>query len=77
MPTHAVEGGRLRFRIATEGSEPQTFDCETREYSEEWKTGILQAQTVKTVRLPRTGKATRVRVTALDEGIVLDQLKLR
>lgn len=77
VPTHAVEGGRLRFRIDTEGSEPQTFDCETREYSEEWKTGILQAQTVKTVRLPRTGKATRVRITTLDEGIVLDQLKLR
>ena len=49
VPTHAVEGGRLRFRIATEESEPQTFDCETREYSEEWKAGILQAQTVKTV----------------------------
>ena len=77
VPTHAVEGGKLRFSISTEGNEPQVFDCETAEYSEEWKVNILRAKGIKTARFPFTKNKGYIKITALDEGVVVDQLKLR
>lgn len=77
VPTHAVENGRLRFSVAAGGSGPQVFDCETAEYSEEWKVNILRAQAVKTARLPFAGKEGRIKIKALDEGVVIDQVRLR
>ena len=77
VPTHAVEGGKLRFSISTEGNEPQVFDCETVEYSEEWKVNILRAKGIKTARFLFTKNKGYIKITALDEGVVVDQLKLR
>lgn len=77
VPTHAVEGGKLRFAISTDDRKPQVFDCETAEYSEEWKANILRAQSVKTARFPSSGRKGRIKITALDEGVVIDQIRLR
>ena len=77
VPTHAVEGGKLRFAVSTDDREPQVFDCETAEYSEEWKVNILRAQAVKSARFPSGGRKGRIKITALDEGVVIDQIRLR
>ena len=77
VPTHAVEGGKLRFAVSTDDREPQVFDCETAEYSEEWKVNILRAQAVKTARFPSGSRKGRIKITALDEGVVIDQIRLR
>ena len=53
------------------------FDCETAEYSEEWKVNILRAQAVKTARFPSGSRKGRIKITALDEGVVIDQIRLR
>lgn len=77
VPTHAVEGGKLRFAVSTDDREPRVFDCETAEYSEEWKVNILRAQAVKTARFPSGSRKGRIKITALDEGVVIDQIRLR
>ena len=77
VPTHAVEGGKLRFAVSTDDREPQVFDCETAEYSEEWKVNILRAQAVKTARFPSGSRKGHIKITALDEGVVIDQIRLR
>lgn len=77
VPTHAVENGKLRFAVSTDDHAPLVLDYETAEYSEEWKANILRAQAVKTARFPSSGKKGRIKITALDEGIVIDQIRLR
>jgi hypothetical protein len=78
LPVHAVENGRLRFSLSVAGanSEPHVFDCETAEYSEEWKANILRAQAVKTARIPCAGENGRIILTAIDEGVVVDRVIL-
>lgn len=76
VPTHAVEGGKLRFAVSANGAAPQVFDCETAEYSEEWKRNILRAQAIKTATFPTDGKKGHIRIQALDEGIVVDQIRM-
>lgn len=77
LPTHAVENGKLRFQIELDGCKAQIFDIETAEYSEEWKANILRAQSVKTVKFPFGRRKGCIRITAIDEGLVIDQIKLR
>lgn len=77
LPNHAVEGNKLRFSVAVDDRNPQVFDYETAERSEEWKVNVLRAQAIKTALFPSTGERGRIRITALDEGIVVDQVRLR
>ena len=80
VPAHAVEGKSLRFSVSVAGSEPQIFNYETAEFSEEWKANVLRSQAIKTVEtsymasLPEAKRFSPVKITALDEGIVIDQI---
>jgi len=75
VPTHSVEGKTLRFSVSVAGGEPQTFNYETEEFSDEWKANVLRSQSIKTVVLPPDAKRfSPVKIFALDEGIVIDQI---
>ena len=76
-PNHPVDSGTLRCTIQVDDGEPQTMDIATKGRSEEWKRNVLTNQAVRQSRHRVVGKAnTRIRLTALDEGIVVDQIKI-
>jgi len=77
VPTHSVEGKTLRFSVVVADSEPQVFDYETAEFSDEWKANVLRSQAIRTIILPADTKHfSPVKITALDEGVVIDQIVL-
>ncbi len=77
LPNHPVEGERLRFTISLDGSATEAVSYETKGRSEEWKENVLCNQAVRRMILPVARKAShRLIFTALDEGVVLDQICL-
>ena len=78
LPNHPLtDGGTLRVAISLDGNEPQIVEYQTQGRSEEWKENVLRNQAIRKVLLPvKKKKQHRLVVKALDEGIVLDQIKL-
>ncbi len=77
LPTHPVEGDKLRFSIAIDGIDAQVVAYETYGRSEEWKMNVLRNRAVRCLRLPLPqGSSHRLVFTALDEGVVLDSIDL-
>lgn len=78
LPSHAVEGGKLRVSVALDGGNAVVLDYETQGRSEEWKQNVLRNQAIRTVTLPvgRTAHHQLV-VTAVDEGVVVDEVEMR
>ena len=75
VPTHPLEGTTLRFTIVLDGNEPVAADYATQGRSEEWKTNVLWNQAVRRFKLPvKEKESCRLTLTALDEGIVVDQV---
>lgn len=74
-PNHPIEGKALRYAIAINDGEAQIVSFETEGRSEEWKENVLNNRATRRTRftLERKGQ-TKVSVTALDEGVLLDQL---
>lgn len=77
LPSHPVEGKRLRFTIELNGKETLLIHYETKGRSEEWKENVLRNQAVRRVTLPiRKKKTNKLVIKALDEGVVLDQVSV-
>ena len=75
VPTHAVEGKSLKFSVSLSGGNAQEFDYETAEFSEEWKENVLRSQAIESaVFLISNNKNNRLNISAIDEGIVIDQI---
>lgn len=76
LPNHPVEGDKLRISVSLDGTE-KTLSYETQGRSEEWKENVLWNQAVRKVAFPvQKGKKHRLMIKALDEGVVLDQVRL-
>lgn len=76
-PNHPIEGKQLRYSISVSGSNPQIIDYHTEGRSEEWKVNVLTNQSIReTVHPVEKGKAVSLTFTALDEGVVIDQIKV-
>ena len=76
LPNHPVEGDKLRISVSLDGTE-KTLSYETQGRSEEWKENVLWNQAVRKVAFPvQKGKKHRLTIKALDEGVVLDQVRL-
>ena len=74
LPNHPIEE-QLRFTLALDGHSTDPIAYETRGRSEEWKVNVLTNQAVRRVTLPITSqKHHRLTFTAVDEGVVLDQI---
>lgn len=78
LPNHPVEGGHLRFCVSVDEDEAgRIISYETQGRSEEWKENVLRNQAIRRIVLPvRKGREHRLVIKALDEGVVLDQVKL-
>ena len=76
-PNHPVEGNTLRYSIQIDNEPAQVVDFRTEGRSEEWKENVLSNQAIRFTNhsLNGNGKYT-VTITALDEGVILDQIKI-
>ena len=77
VPNHPVNGKSLRYRISTDQEEGQIMDYRTHDRSEEWKQNVLRNQAIRTThhRLG-AGKVHTITITALDEGVIVDQVRV-
>ena len=76
IPTHPMVGNKLRFAISIDGSDPVTAEYQTEGRDEEWKVNTLRNHAIKTFRFPigKQSAVHRIRITALDDSVVLDQI---
>ena len=78
LPVHPVSGTSLRVEVSLDGSAPVLLDYATVGASEEWKLNVLCNQAIRRVSLPLSSSRTHVlTVRALDEGVVLDEIRLQ
>ncbi|TJY68793.1 hypothetical protein FAZ19_04040 [Sphingobacterium alkalisoli] len=77
LPNHAVDGKQLRFGISIDDGTFQEVSYKTQGRSDEWKDNVLRNQAIRTVKLPIVGIGKhKLRIKALDEGVVLDQVSV-
>ena len=76
LPNHPIEDEKLRFALSVDGVE-KIISYATQGRSEEWKMNVLRNQAIRKVTFPirKNGKHL-LAIKALDEGVVLDQIRL-
>lgn len=75
LPGHPVSGDSLRFSITLDNSNAGEIDYRTYGRSEEWKENVLRNQAIRKVTFPvPTSQRAQLTITALDEGVVVDQV---
>lgn len=76
LPNHPIEDEKLRFALSVDGVE-KIISYATQGRSEEWKMNVLRNQAIRKVTFPirKNGKHL-LSIKALDEGVVLDQIRL-
>ncbi len=73
-PNHPVDGDQIRFGLTVNGSDLEAIDYATYGRSEEWKQNMLSNQAVREQRIKLVKGKNSIRFTALDEGVILDQV---
>jgi hypothetical protein len=77
-PNHPTGGQTLRYAVSVDGGEPQEVDYRTWDRSEEWKLNVLRNRAIRTTRHHLNGNGPHtLTITALDDGVILDQIKIR
>ena len=76
-PNHPVDGKNIRFAISLDKTPEQIVDYRTVGRSEEWKLNVLNNQAIRKIdfALTKSGKHI-LRIKAIDEGVVVDQIKI-
>ncbi len=78
LPTHPIDGELLRIAVRVDGGEEEVVEYSTHGRSEEWKLNVLRNQSVRCLHLPlSSAKTHNITLTAIDSGVVLDQVLLR
>lgn len=81
LPNHPVSGNQMRIAVCLDKKRTDArivaYQAEGR--SEEWKENVLRNQAIRRVAFPveRKKGMHRLTVTALDEGVILDQIVIR
>jgi hypothetical protein len=77
-PNHPVDGKFIRYEISMDGGPTQIVEYHTTDRSEEWKINVLtnQAIRISKLKLNRLSKLHQIKIKALDEGVILDQLTI-
>ncbi len=76
-PNHPVEGKTLRYSIVVDKEPEQIVDFRTEGRSEEWKENVLNNRAVRVTSHKITPhRKTSLTITALDEGVIVDQIKV-
>jgi len=77
LPNHPVEGEYLRYAISVNGEVPQIVEYRTEGRSEEWKQNVLRNQAIRKTKHEISSKGnSRFTLIAIDEGVVIDQIKI-
>jgi Glycosyl hydrolase family 115/Gylcosyl hydrolase family 115 C-terminal domain len=76
-PNHPAEGTKIRYAFQLDNEPAITVDYATQGRSEEWKQNVLTNQAVRTTTylITKPGKHT-VKITAVDDGVIVDQVKI-
>jgi len=75
VPNHPVAGDLLRVGISLDDFPMQTCSYQTQGRSEEWKQHVLANQAIRWIRFPISHRTSHtLTLTALDEGVLVDQL---
>lgn len=76
-PNHPVDGKNIRYSISVDGDQAQEVAYQTKGRSEEWKENVLSNQAIRKTTHKLAKKLTHtITITALDEGVVLDQIRV-
>lgn len=77
IPFHPVSGGQLRYAVTVDGGEPEVVSVRADFLTPEWSSNVLRNQTLTstTWNFDRPGEHI-VRIYALDEELLVDQLML-
>jgi hypothetical protein len=77
-PNLPVEGKLIRFEIKIDDQVPKIVDYHTSDRNEEWKINVLtnQAKRIILTRLDNKQRNHSITIKALDENVVLDQIKI-
>lgn len=77
-PNLPVEGKTIRFSISVDGESEQIVDFKTVGRSEEWKENVLTNQAIRITshKITNSGNKSTLKITALDEGVIIDQIKI-
>ncbi len=77
-PNHPVEGKQLRYLIQVDEEPAREVEFQTEGRSEEWKENVLRNQALRTTEHPLPERESHIlKITALDTGVVVDQIKIR
>ncbi|MCD8292623.1 MAG: glycosyl hydrolase 115 family protein, partial [Prevotellaceae bacterium] len=77
LPTRPVSGEQLRFRISLDNGPARTMAYETVGRSEEWKINVLWNRALRRASFSiKNKKRHRLSIGAVDEGVVLDQVRI-
>ena len=73
IPTHAIDGGDIRFSVSIDGSVSEVFSLKEPFRSEQWKQNVMRGRAIRSLPVTlKPGKHT-MEVKALDDNIVVDQ----
>jgi len=79
-PNHPVSGKKIRYAIAINGAAEQVIDYHTEDRNEEWKVNVLTNQAIRVtgfkLQKNKSGRYQTIRIRAVDEGVVIDQVKV-
>lgn len=78
LPNHPIDtDGKLQIAISLDENPPQILSYQTIGRNEEWKENVLRNQAIKKIILPIKRRKTHLlTIKALNEGVILDQIKL-
>lgn len=76
IPTQANDRGDIRFAVSIDGGEETVFSIKEPYRSEQWKKNVLRQQAVRNINCRLTNGEHTVKIRALDDHIILDQLML-
>lgn len=77
-PNHPVEGKLIRYEITIDDAKPEVIDYHTYDRNEEWKLNVLSNQAIRInkAKLKNGNSEHAIIIKAIDEGVVLDQIKI-
>ncbi len=77
LPTHPVSSDDLRFEVSLGQQHSPAISYKTIGRSEEWKENVLRNQAIRTIKFKVASLQQNIlRIKALDEGVVIDEVTL-
>ena len=77
LPSFPVNNRQIRLSVSLDGQPEQILSYETHWHSAEWCENVLTGQSIKEAVFPVGGQSSHTLVLkALDEGVVVDQIRL-